>query len=81
MITVCDNAREMCPLFPGNAKILHKSFDDPPYLARSAEKESEKLVYYRCVSDEIRAFVEELPERIRMVTEQLFNTDRPFWTP
>jgi arsenate reductase len=30
VITVCDNAKESCPVFPGAAKRLHHSFDDPP---------------------------------------------------
>jgi arsenate reductase len=61
VITVCDHARESCPLFPRPVKKIHKSFDDPPYLAKSAETEEEALNIYRRVRDEIRAFVETLP--------------------
>ena len=61
VVTVCDNARESCPLFPGRAKIVHRSFEDPPRLAKSAATEEEALAHYRRVRDEIRAFVETLP--------------------
>ncbi len=61
VVTVCDNANESCPVFPGEVKRLHVSFDDPPRLARSAKSEEEALGHYRRVRDEIRAFVENLP--------------------
>jgi arsenate reductase len=62
VITVCDNAREACPLFPGRTKVIHAGFDDPPHLARDAKTEDEALASYRRVRDEIRVFVETLPE-------------------
>lgn len=65
VITVCSHAQETCPLFPGRAKILHQGFDDPPYLARDAASEEEALAHYRRVRDEIRAFVENLPEMLQ----------------
>lgn len=61
VITVCDSAREACPVFPGRARILHRSFDDPPHLARGAADEEEAMPHYRRVRDEIRAWVETLP--------------------
>ncbi|MBI5572535.1 MAG: arsenate reductase ArsC [Desulfomonile tiedjei] len=64
VITVCDHAREMCPLFPGTAKMLHRSFADPPRLARAESDEEAKLRHYRRVRDEIRSFVEELVEEL-----------------
>ncbi len=64
VVTVCDSANESCPVFPGNVKRLHVSFDDPPRLARNARTEEEALGYYRRVRDEIRAFVERLPEAL-----------------
>jgi arsenate reductase (thioredoxin) len=64
VVTVCDNASERCPIFPGNVKLVHVSFDDPPRLARNARTEDEVLGYYRRVRDEIRAFVERLPEAL-----------------
>ncbi len=64
VITVCDNARESCPLFPGKAKIVHRGFDDPPHLAKNAKSEDEALVHYRRVRDEVRDYVLTLPEAL-----------------
>ena len=64
VVTVCDNAREACPLFPGKARIVHVGFDDPPRLAAGARTEDERLAPYRRVRDEIRAFVETLPDSL-----------------
>jgi len=62
VITLCDHAAEHCPFFPGKARILHFGFDDPPKLAQNAKTEQEALNCYRRVRDEIKAFVEKLPE-------------------
>lgn len=62
VVTVCDNARESCPLFKGKAEIVHVGFDDPPKLAQEAKTEQEALEHYRRVRDEIRAFIEKLPD-------------------
>lgn len=62
VVTVCDHAHESCPLFPGKTKVVHQGFDDPPRLARSAKTDDEALNHYRRVRDEIRAFVDTLPE-------------------
>ncbi len=64
VVTVCSRAREACPLFPGTARVIHVEFDDPPVLAREARDEEEALAVYRRVRDEIRRFVEELPENL-----------------
>jgi arsenate reductase len=65
VITVCDQANETCPLFPGPVKRLHVSFDDPPRLAKNAKNEKEALGHYRRVRDEIRRYVETLPVLLR----------------
>ena len=65
VVTVCDAAAERCPRFPGAARVLHRSFEDPPRLARSAVTEEEALVHYRRVRDEIRAYVEGLPGALK----------------
>jgi arsenate reductase (thioredoxin) len=64
VVTVCDHARESCPVFPGQAKVIHRSFDDPPQLAAAAATQKERLAPYRRVRDEIRAFVATLPEAL-----------------
>lgn len=62
VVTVCDHAHESCPLFPGRVRIVHVGFDDPPRLAKRTKSEEEALDCYRRVRDEIRQFVESLPE-------------------
>jgi arsenate reductase (thioredoxin) len=62
VITLCDQANESCPLFLGKTRRLHMGFDDPPKLAGGSPSEEEALQHYRRVRDEIRAFVEKLPE-------------------
>ena len=64
VVTVCDSARENCPFFPGLKKTIHRSFDDPPYLARAAKSEEEALGHYRRVRDEIKTFIETMPEAL-----------------
>ena len=65
VVTVCDNANESCPVFPGKTKRLHVGFDDPPRLAKDAKSEEEALSHYRRVRDEIRDFVQRLPEALK----------------
>ena len=62
VVTVCDSANEACPTFPGRVKRVHVGFDDPPRLARGARSEEEALGHYRRVRDEIKEFVQSLPE-------------------
>ncbi len=59
IITLCGQANETCPFFPGRK--MHHGFDDPPQLARNAQTEEEKLAHYRRVRDEIRDFIASLP--------------------
>lgn len=49
-ITVCDNAKEQCPVFPGNTQRIHWSFDDP---AEAQGDEQSRLAVFRRVRDEI----------------------------
>ena len=51
VITVCDNAKEGCPVFPGKTTRIHWSFDDP---AEAVGSEEEKFAVFRRVRDEIR---------------------------
>lgn len=56
VITVCDNAREHCPLFPGQATRIHWSIDDPAFAGRN---EDERLEAFRRARDEIKSRLEE----------------------
>jgi arsenate reductase len=70
VVTVCGHANEHCPVFPGKAKRVHVGFDDPPKLTEHLPDGEEKLAVYRRVRDEIRAFVETLPERPAVKSSQ-----------
>ncbi len=65
VVTVCDNAHESCPVFLSKTKVIHVGFDDPPTLAKTARTEAEALAHYRRVRDEIRSFIETLPQGFR----------------
>lgn len=60
VITVCDNARESCPIFPGRAERLHWSFDDP---AEATGDQESQLKLFRRVRDEINARLDEFASR------------------
>jgi ACR3 family arsenite transporter len=62
VVTVCARADESCPAFAGKARVVHVAFDDPPKLAAGAAGEEQALSHYRRVRDEIRSFIESLPE-------------------
>lgn len=51
IITVCDNAKESCPVFPGKATRIHWSFDDPAAVEGDIET---RLAAFRGIRDEIR---------------------------
>ena len=56
VITVCDHAREHCPVFPADVQRIHWSFDDP---AAAAGDETARLAVFRRVRDELRARLRE----------------------
>jgi arsenate reductase len=56
VITVCDNAREQCPLFPSKAKQFHHNFPDP---AKAIGTEEEIMQQFRNARDEIKKFSED----------------------
>lgn len=64
VITVCGDADENCPIFPGKTRKIHHGFDDPPKLAKDAKTEEEALDAYRKVRDDIKAYVLTLPEAL-----------------
>jgi arsenate reductase len=64
VITLCDDAQQACPFFPAKTRVLHRGFEDPPVLAEHAHNEEEVMTHYRRIRDEIRAYVETLPESL-----------------
>ena len=64
VVTVCGHAHETCPIFPANARVVHVGFDDPPKMTPPDASEEEKLNAFRRVRDEIKVFVEQLPENL-----------------
>jgi arsenate reductase (thioredoxin) len=62
VITLCDHAHESCPYFPGHT--IHYGFPDPPQLAKNATTEEEILQAYRTVRDQIRQFIQTLPQSL-----------------
>lgn len=67
VITLCGDANDSCPVFPGKAKVMHFGFEDPPKLAEGAADEEEALGHYRRVRDEIREFMARLPEILKNI--------------
>lgn len=57
VITVCDNANESCPMFPGNVERHHWGFEDP---ADAQGTEAEILAVFRTVRDQIKAKLDEV---------------------
>lgn len=55
VITVCDNAQENCPYFPGKVQRFHQSFTDP---GKATGTEEEILNEFRSVRDQIKAYSE-----------------------
>jgi arsenate reductase (thioredoxin) len=64
VVTVCDDANEACPVFPGAERRLHWSFRDP---SRAEGSEEERLEVFRTVRDEIQA----------RISRELITGDRP----
>lgn len=66
VVTVCDKARESCPVFFGQAQKLHHDFEDPAALIGSEEQ---RLALFRRVRDELRVFLREFDNRGILVDE------------
>ncbi len=64
VVTVCDNAHEKCPFFPAATRVVHQRFEDPPRLAKHLTDENEILNVYRKIRDEIKAYIETLPDAL-----------------
>ena len=63
IITLCGHADETCPNLAGTK--IHHGFDDPPKLAAEMRSKEQRLVPYRRVRDEIRNYVETLPQSLK----------------
>jgi len=61
VLTVCDNAKESCPIFPGKVITIHRNFEDPAVVQGSEE---ERFAAFRRVRDEIRDYLRELTQRL-----------------
>lgn len=57
VLTVCDHAKERCPVFPGSSKTFHHDFKDPSKMEGNKE---EVLMEFRSVRDKIRNYIEKL---------------------
>ena len=66
VVTVCDHADRQCPIFPGSSRVIHQPFDDPPKLAKTANNDIEIYDYYRRVRDEIREYINTMPDSIKI---------------
>ena len=64
VVTLCSDAQATCPFSPAKTAVIHQGFDDPPELALGAYTEEEAMMHYRRVRDEIRAFIENIPQSL-----------------
>jgi arsenate reductase (thioredoxin) len=62
IVTICDNAATQCPVFGGKTKVIHKPFVDPGYMIGNDEA---ILDAHRKVRDQIKAFIETLPQSLQ----------------
>jgi arsenate reductase len=60
VVTLCDQARESCPFFPAG-RTVHRGFEDP---AAATGSEEEVLAVFRRVRDQIKAFVQGMPDNL-----------------
>jgi len=62
VVTVCDNAKEQCPVFGGKCRTIHRRFADPSFMTGT---EQEVLEAFRKTRDEIKAFIETMPQSLK----------------
>ena len=61
VFTVCSDAHENCPYYPGG-KIIHQGFDDPPRLTKNMKDKEDVFKVYRRVRDEIKEMIENIDQ-------------------
>jgi len=59
VLTVCDNAKESCPIFPAGTVAIHRNFEDPASIQGSEE---ERLAAFRRVRDELRRYLQDFAQ-------------------
>jgi arsenate reductase len=64
VLTVCDSAKESCPIYPGHANRIHRNFEDPAAVRGS---QGERLAVFRRVRDEIREYLDHFPPEMQVV--------------
>jgi arsenate reductase len=60
ILTVCDNAKENCPIFPGHGMHIHHRFDDPAAVQGTDE---ERLAAFRRVRNELQTYLKRFPQK------------------
>lgn len=89
VVTLCGHAHENCPVLLSQnprTRVVHRGFDDPPKLATDAANDDEAMPHYRRVRDEIRSFIQTLPESLfaqegRTIQEIPMSTIKVFDPP
>jgi len=62
VVTLCDNARQRCPVYSGKTKMIHSNFHDPMFAVGTKEQIMDE---FRRIRDQIRDFVAGMPENLR----------------
>jgi len=62
VVTICDNAKEKCPVFPGRTRHIHRPFEDPSFMSGTEEQ---IMAAFRELRDQVKAFVENIPENLQ----------------
>jgi arsenate reductase len=66
VVTLCDNAKEQCPVLQSKTKMIHKAFGDPTLVMGSEE---EIMAAFRRTRDQIKVFIETLPESLEKLAK------------
>jgi len=64
VITLSEEAKDLCPKFKGKVRFIHHPFRDPREVAKSALTDEDKIEAYRIVRDQIRQYVEAMPDNL-----------------
>ena len=67
VITLCDNARQFCPVFGGEAQVIHEPFEDPSFMPGTEEQIT---AAFRKLRQDIKALVEAMPENMGPLVDE-----------